>query len=56
MHFVIQYTLTEKSEEKRPLGRPGRRWKDDIRKDLKELRKVWTGCTWLRIGAIDGLL
>ena len=30
--------------EKRPLGRPGRRWEDNIRMDLKEIsisRKNW---------------
>ena len=28
--------LTGKSREKRPLGRPIRRWEDKIRMDLKE--------------------
>ena len=27
-----------KSEEKRPLGRPRRRWEDDIMMDLREVR------------------
>jgi hypothetical protein len=30
-----------KLEERRPLGRPRRRWKDEIRKDLREI--AW-GC------------
>jgi hypothetical protein len=28
--------LVEKPEGKRPLGRPGRRWEDGIRTDLRE--------------------
>jgi hypothetical protein len=28
--------LVGKSEEKRPLGRPRRRWEDNIRMDLRE--------------------
>jgi hypothetical protein len=40
-----------KSEGKRPLGRPTRRWKDNIKMDLQEVGcgKVWTGSSWLRI-------
>ena len=30
--------LTGKPREKRPLGRPKRRWEDDIRRDLKNVR------------------
>ena len=30
--------LTDKSAEKRPLERPRRRWEDNIRMDLKEMR------------------
>ena len=29
--------LTGKRKEKRPLGRPRRRWEDNIRMDLKEI-------------------
>ena len=29
--------LTGKPTEKRPLGRPRRRWEDNIREDLKEI-------------------
>jgi hypothetical protein len=29
--------LVRKPERKRPLGRPGRRWEDNIRIDLREL-------------------
>jgi hypothetical protein len=30
--------LVEKPEGKRPLARPGRRWEENIRVDLRELR------------------
>jgi hypothetical protein len=43
--------LVGKPEEKRPLGRPRRRWMDNIRMDLGEVDGVmWTGLVWLRIG------
>jgi hypothetical protein len=29
--------LVEKAEGKRPLGRPGRRWEDNIKLDLREI-------------------
>jgi hypothetical protein len=46
--------LVRKPEEKRPLGRPRRRWLDNIRMDLEEMG--WgdvdlIGLVWLRIGA-----
>jgi hypothetical protein len=31
------YVVVEKPEEKRPLGRPRRRWEDNIRTDLREI-------------------
>jgi len=44
--------LVGKPEEKRSIGKPRRRWKDNIRMDLKEIGgRGWTGCIWLRIGA-----
>jgi hypothetical protein len=49
--------LVGKSEGKRPLGRPRRRWEDWIRMDLREigLRGVdWFD--WLRTGTGGGLL
>ena len=43
--------LVENPEEKRPLGRPRRRWEDTVKKDLLETRSgVWTGLISLRIG------
>jgi hypothetical protein len=47
----------EKSEGKRPLGRPRRRWEDRIKMDLREIGwGVWSGFSWLRIGTGDGLV
>jgi hypothetical protein len=49
--------LVGKSEGRRPLGRPRRRWEDNIEKDLREVRwGAWTGSSWLRIGRDSGLL
>jgi len=31
-----------KTEEKRPLGRSGLRWKDNIKIDLQEINEAWT--------------
>jgi len=43
--------LVGKSEGKRLLGRPRRRWDDNIKMDLQEVGcEVWTGSSWLRIG------
>jgi hypothetical protein len=46
-------------EGKRPLGRPRRRWVDNIKMDLRETGwdgVDWIGLIWLRIGTSGGLL
>jgi hypothetical protein len=43
--------LVDMPEGTRPLGRPRRRWVDNIKMDLRETRLVW-----LRIGTSGGLL
>jgi hypothetical protein len=48
--------LVGRYEGRRPLGRPRRRWKNNIRLDLQEGDRVWTGLSWLRIGTGGGLL
>jgi hypothetical protein len=49
--------LVGKPNGKRPLGRPRRRWQNNIKIDLREIGwVVWTGFIWLRIGASGGLL
>jgi hypothetical protein len=37
--------LVGKPEGKRPLGRPRRRWEDNIKMDLREIR--WDGVDWI---------
>jgi hypothetical protein len=46
--------LVGMQEEKRPLGRPRRRWVDNIKMDLDGIE--WIGRIWLRIGTSGGLL
>ena len=50
--------LVGKPEGKRPLGRPRRRWEDNIKMDLQEDGGgvVGTGWSWLRIGTGGGHL
>jgi hypothetical protein len=49
--------LEEKSEGKRPLGRPRHKWKDNIKIDLRGNRMgALAGLIWLRIGTYGGLL
>jgi hypothetical protein len=49
--------LVGRPEGRRPLGRPRRRWEDNIKMDLQEVgRGAWTGLIWLRIGTGGGLL
>jgi hypothetical protein len=49
--------LVGRSEGRRPLGRPRRRWEDNIKMDLLGVgRGAWTGLNWLRIGTRGGLL
>jgi hypothetical protein len=53
----VYKVLVEKPEGKRQLGRPKRRWEDNIRMDLQEVGcGVWTGLDWLRIGTGGGHL
>jgi hypothetical protein len=39
--------LVRKSEGKRPLWRPRRRWMDNIKIDLREI--VWCGMEWINV-------
>ena len=46
-----------KPEVKRPLGRPRRRWEDNIKMDFQEVGcGVWNGSSWFRIGTDGGHL
>jgi hypothetical protein len=51
--------LVGKPEGKRPLGRPRRRWIDNIKMDILEIGLSvvdWIGLVWLRIGTGGELL
>jgi hypothetical protein len=51
--------LVGKPEGRRPLGRPRRRWEDNIKMDLQEVEwggGAWTGLIWLRIRSGGELL
>jgi hypothetical protein len=51
--------LVGNPEGKRPLGRPRRRWVDNITMDVGEMGwdgVMWTGLVWLRIGTGGELL
>jgi hypothetical protein len=50
--------LVGKPEGKRLLGRPRRRWMDNIKMDLfrDRIKCLWTGLVWLRIGTGGELL
>jgi hypothetical protein len=48
--------LVIKPEGSRPLGRPRRRWEDDIRTNFEVVVRMWTGYILLRIGTSGGLL
>jgi hypothetical protein len=60
LYFFQQSTsvvLVGKSEGKRPMGRPRRRWEDNIKADLQEVGcGVWAGLSWLRIETGGGHL
>ena len=51
----VHRVLVGKPEGKRPLGRPRRRWDDNIKMDLWEVG-ARTGWSWLRIGTGGGHL
>ena len=45
-----------RSEEKRPFGKPRRRRKDIIKKDIQERDGVaWTGFVWIGIKTVGGV-
>ena len=48
----VYWVLVGKPEGKRPLGRPRRRWADNIDMGVG----VWTGSSWLMMGTGGGHL
>jgi hypothetical protein len=51
----VYRVLVEKPERKRPLGRPRRRWNNNIKMHLQEVG-AQTRMSWLRIGTGGGHL
>jgi hypothetical protein len=45
----VYKVLMRKSEVKRPLERPRRRWEDGIRIDVKEIGWGWGGMEWIQL-------
>ena len=52
----VYRVLVGKPEGKRPVGAPRCRWEDNIKMDLQEIVRAWTGLIWLRIGTGGGHL
>jgi hypothetical protein len=53
----VYRVLVGRPEGKRPLGRPRRRWEDNIKMHLREIGIVrQSGFDWLRIGSSSGIL
>ena len=53
----VYRVLVGKPEGKKQLGRPRRRWEDNIKMDLQEwVMRVWNGSSWLSIGTRGGHL
>jgi len=53
----VYRVMVGKPEGKRPLGRPRRRWEDNIKMNFRKWDvEVCTGSIWLRIGTGGGHL
>jgi hypothetical protein len=53
----VYRVMVEKPEGRRPMGRPRRRWEDNIKIDLQAVGcGVRTGLSWLRIEISGGYL
>jgi len=53
----VHRILVGKPKGERSLGRPKRRWKDNIKIGLQEVGwRAWTGLIWLKTGASGGHL
>jgi len=51
----VYRVLVGKPEGKSPLGRPRRRWEDNIKMDFRKWDVgAWIGSIWLRIGTCGG--
>jgi hypothetical protein len=49
--------LVGKMDGRRPPRRPGHRWEDNIKMEIREMGwVVWIGLIWLRVGTSGGFL
>jgi len=49
----VYRVLMRKLQGKRPLGRPRRRWEDNIKMNLQKVGcGVWNESSWFRIGIV----
>jgi hypothetical protein len=53
---VVHRVLVGRPEGKRPLGKPRRRWEDNIKRDLEEMGVVGTRWSGLSLGTGGGHL
>ena len=53
---VVYKVLVRKTEGKKLLGRPRRRFEDNNKIDFREWDGTWTGLNWLRIDTGGGHL
>jgi hypothetical protein len=52
--YIENRALVGKPEGRRPIGRPRRRWEDNIKMDLREVGwGAWTGSFWLRASSCE---
>jgi len=53
----VYRVLVGKPGGKKPLERPRRRWENNIKRNFRKWDvEVWTGSSWLKIGACSGHL
>jgi hypothetical protein len=50
----VYKVMVGKPEGKRPLGRPRRRWEDEIRMDVREIVLGGGGVNWIRLAQDRG--
>jgi len=55
IEIAVSWVSVGKPGGKRQLGRPRRRWEDNIKMDLREVG-IWIGSSWFRIGTGGGHL
>jgi len=52
----VYRVLVGKPDGNRLLGKPRRRWEENIKSSGSGMWRVWAGSSWLRIGTVGGHL